>query len=379
MQNTIENMMKQGFTKKFASYYFDLLNKESLSDLYDKKLLEYSHENGFLAESISVYNLEDNDITDYLSDSDYYKVWPLNDWTRLWINDKLTLKYMLANTQFSDAMPEYYFYSTNDGLRALIDNPDKDQTFKGFCELLKVKKFFACKPCNGTASEGFYKIEFDGSNFRINNVVCAEEELHRFISAHTNYLFTEYLRPEKSMAKINSQIHTLRLVVLNKYGINPAIVGGYLRFGLDGSGAVNYIHTNENGQDSFNLYSDIDVVNGTFGNTLAVYSNHIEKIDLHPDSKEKLSGSIPYWNEVVDTVMSICKRFFGIEWMGFDIGITDKGMKIMEINSHPGIKYMQIFSPMLKDKLLKDYFEEKLRIIDELDDRNRKIRNNIPR
>ena len=88
MDKMLQKMLNDGFTKKFASYYVDLLNKECSSDLYGKNLIEYSHKNGFLAESIYVYNLEDYDITDYLSDSDYYKVWPLNGWTRLWINDK---------------------------------------------------------------------------------------------------------------------------------------------------------------------------------------------------------------------------------------------------------------------------------------------------
>lgn len=379
MDNRLENMLRDGFTKKFASYYLDLLDKENSSDLYSKNLVEDSHSKGFLAECMSVYNFKDNDITDYLSDSDYYKVWSLNGWTRVWINDKLTLKYMLANSEFSNVMPEYYYYSTNEGLRALIDNPNKDQTFEGFCELLKIKKVFACKPCNGTASEGFYKIEFDGENYLINNSVCSKEELNHFILTHPNYVFTEYLCPEKSMAKINSQIHTLRLVTLNKDGVNPIIAGGYLRFGLDGSGAVNYIHTDDNGKDSFNLFSEVDISVGTFGNTLAVYSDHIEKIDFHPDSKEKLMGNIPFWSEITNTVISICKRFFGVEWMGFDIGITDDGIKIMEINSHPGIKYMQIFKPMLKDPILKDYFEEKLKKIDEIDENSKRIRNNILR
>ncbi len=379
MDKMLQKMLNDGFTKKFASYYVDLLNKECSSDLYGKNLIEYSHKNGFLAESIYVYNLEDYDITDYLSDSDYYKVWPLNGWTRLWINDKLTLKYMLANTEFANVMPEYYYYSTNEGLRALIDNPEKNNTFEGFCELLKAKKAFASKPCNGTGAEGFYKLECDGDNYLINNRICTKEKLYHFILTHPNYVFTEYIYPEKSMAEINSQIHTLRLVTLNKDGVNPKIIGGYLRFGMDDTGSVNYIHVNDEGENSFNIFTEINVDTGKFGNALAIYSNRCESIDFHPNSNKALKGIIPCWNEVVEKVNSICKRFFGIEWMGFDIGITDKGIKIMEINSHPGIKYMQVFKPMLLDDFVRDYFEEKLRKIEKLDDNSVKIRNNIPR
>lgn len=33
--------------------------------------------------------------------------------------------------------------------------------------------------------------------------------------------------------------------------------------------------------------------------------------------------------------------------MGFDIGVTDKGFKYMEINSHPEIDYLQMYRPFL--------------------------------
>lgn len=34
---------------------------------------------------------------------------------------------MLAGTEYDALMPEYYFYSSSDGLRSLLDNPFKDE------------------------------------------------------------------------------------------------------------------------------------------------------------------------------------------------------------------------------------------------------------
>ena len=58
---------------------------------------------------------------------------------------------------------------------------------------------------------------------------------------------------------------------------------------------------------------------------------------------------------------SISKRFFNVELMGFDIGITQNGIKIMEINTHPGIKYMQVYEPLLENEINKMYFETKIK------------------
>ena len=76
-----------------------------------------------MAESVAAYGLRENKIADYLSDYDYYRIWPLNSWNRIWINDKLTLKYMLADTEYSDFMPKYYYYMTPKGLKKLLDAP----------------------------------------------------------------------------------------------------------------------------------------------------------------------------------------------------------------------------------------------------------------
>lgn len=74
-----------------------------------------------------MYGLTEENFTEYLSDYDYYRIWPLNSWTRIWVNDKMTLKYMLANTDLGDVMPKYYYYMSQDGLRALVDNPYREE------------------------------------------------------------------------------------------------------------------------------------------------------------------------------------------------------------------------------------------------------------
>ena len=51
----------------------------------------------------------------------------------------------------------------------------------------------------------------------------------------------------------------------------------------------------------------------------------------------------------------------------------------MEINSHSGIKYLQLFHPIWKDETLAPYYREKLAAIDALDEAGRARRNAIVR
>ena len=101
---------------------------------------------------------------------------------------------------------------------------------------------------------------------------------------------------------------------------------------------------------------------------------------FHPDTGRKIEGKIPGWESVRKTVYAISKKFFGVEWMGFDVCIDSHGkMRIMEINSHPGIKYMQVFSPFMKSEKLRQYFEKKKEWIQQMSETDRLARAKIQR
>ena len=93
----------------------------------------------------------------------------------------------------------------------------------------------------------------------------------------------------------------------------------------------------------------------------SVYWDHVEKTPYHPDSNVLIDYKMPNWDSIKNNILGISKRFFNIELMGFDVGITSKGIKIMEINTHPGIKYMQVFESLLGNDLNKKYFETKIK------------------
>ena len=128
----MESMLKDGYTRKMATSILNSFERENKNNIYDEKYRAWAHEHGFLAESACLFGLNEENIGQYMSDYDYWKVWPLNNWTRIWINDKLTLKYVLSNNELKTVMPDYYYYSTTTGLRYLPDNELKDNSVDSF-------------------------------------------------------------------------------------------------------------------------------------------------------------------------------------------------------------------------------------------------------
>lgn len=372
-------LLNDGFAEKIAKDYLNIREYELNNSIFSKEFVDWAYSNGFSAEGASVLGINENNKNNYLSSYDYCKVWPLNNWTRIWINDKLTLKYTLSNSALDIYMPKYYYYTAPNGLRALMDNDNKDNTTDGFIKTLKTVGTFAGKICNGAASAGFFVLKFKNDSFFINDALVSAKEMEGFIDTHPNYVFTEYLQPCDELKKFGDLIHTIRIIVLNEKGNNPRIIAGYIRFPNDESGVANYIAHDGTNNEKFNIYTSYDAETGEYNQAVAAYPNRIEPLITHPDTGAVLQGILPQHEELLQAAMDISKWFNTIEFMGFDFCISQTGIKLMEINTHPGSYTPQIFSPFFKQEQVKAYFEKKIKIIDNYNDDAKKSRNNIMR
>ena len=139
----------------------------------------------------------------------------------------------------------------------------------------------------------------------------------------------------------------------------PKILGGYLRFSNHSAGVANYVIFDKYNSESLNVCVNIDFDNGTYGPGKLIYINRTEISYQHPDTKKSLSGILPEFDQLLDLIQRVCRKFSTVEYMGFDIGHTENGYKIMEINTHPGIKYMQIFNPLLENEKTKSFYMDK--------------------
>lgn len=187
-----------------------------------------------------------------------------------------------------------------------------------------------------------------------------EKGVERFAHEHPNYVFTEFIVPEASLAEVWPLIHTLRVLVARPKGSDPEIVGTYLRFGNkrsdDGSGKNYVVYTTT---DIPNFMCFVDFETGEYGDGRLVYADRIERCAAHPDSNDVAEGRIACWDEIVNIVLGVTERLAPLGYLGFDIGITPDGPKVMEINSHSGIHNLQVFRPLMEEPAFKALYEQK--------------------
>ena len=81
----------------------------------------------------------------------------------------------------------------------------------------------------------------------------------------------------------------------------------------------------------------------------------------HPDTGIVWKDNgLPNWAFVRDKIDQLCQHISSLDYLGLDIIITEDGMKLCEINSHPAIDYEQIMcGPVLRNDKVRDFFEFK--------------------
>lgn len=373
-----EALCHDGCTARMARTYLDALEDEDRSDLYDPEYRAWAHGHGFLAESAYAYRLNEQNVDEYLSDYEFYKLWPLNGWQRVWINDKLTLHALVQDSPLAQFVPDYYYYSETDRLLPLSDSGYANG-IEGFLATLKKQGEFACKPCNGARAKGFFRLAYEQGTYTINGSPASSDDIEQFVASHPNYVFTEYLHPSRHFAAIDPLIHTLRVLVINPTGTDPLPVASYLRFGIHHEGDTLFANYEPPSADvcSFNVH--VDLATGAYGEGKLAYANRVVESPTHPLSNIEVTGTIDDWPCVLDMMREFSLKVGACEYLGFDIGITEDGPKVMEINSHTGIKYLQLFRPALAEGPLGDYYREKLNRIDALDDAAKAARSRIAR
>lgn len=312
------------------------------------------HKRGFSVTDWCFFGLDNSNYKDYLSSVKYIKMHPINGEYTKWIDDKLTLKYILSKTELDKCMPEYYFQIDAKGnLLKLMDlEQDNTSARDALNVLLKQRKELAIKRISGSVGEGFYKAEYTEGFFYMNGKKLNEEEFNQLIASLKNYLIIEYLKPHKELAKFCPNTANSIRYLAGRIDGKMEMIKSFIRFGTKDSGFVeNYnaggvlCYINKNGEF-------------TYGNIINREKVSNEIICEHPDSNEALNSNIPLWNEIETIIDLLDKLFPQMKYLGVDFVVTSENeVKMLEINSLTSLDTIQLDCSILKTEAGKLFFD----------------------
>lgn len=334
----------------FLSVKDDLLHTKG-ANLF-QKLWCWRH--GFLSYRLWQYGINRKNYKDFLSDYQYHWLNRINNQYQVWLNDKTTTRYVLD--PFKQYLSKYYYCITRQdgqtGIKALQDLPDGfTADFDGIFRLLRQEKYLALKPSAGTHGDGFYRLECtEDGKLLVNGEEKTETELEELIrSFKSYYLITEYLFMHDELRKIYpNSVNTVRMAVINQSAREPQLVQAYMRIGSSRTGFTDNVGYG-------GICTKIDLEDGRYYCGEQITAHHFTPCPVHPDTGVTIEGYIPNWDAVCNGVLDVCRFMPELEYLGFDIAVTNDGFRIIEINIHQDLhkvaEHSDVFKQFYRDKL----------------------------
>ena len=310
---------------------------------------------GFQSFRIQQYGLTKENYKDFLSDYQYHWLNRINNGYQIWINDKTTTRYVME--PYKQYLAKYYYdiikMSGETCIKALQDIPEGfEPSFDGIFKLLRQEKLLALKPSSGTHGDGFYRMEYADGKYLINGKEMTEDEIVDMISGFKSvYVITEYLFMHRELKKIYpNAVNTIRVAVVNQTAYAPKIMQAYMRIGSSKSG-----YTDNVGYGG--ICAKIDIGTGRYYCPEQLRNHKFTPCPVHPDTGVKIEGVVPNWDYMCNGVLNICKFMPELEYLGFDIAITDDGFKIIEINIHQDLHKVAEHTPEFKQ-----FYQDKMKL-----------------
>lgn len=370
-ESLLEKVRNLGMDYRWAGMFVKKLRDDEVAfPVSDDDKKHWALERGFYPGRIELYGLTEDNYKNYVPDFQYFMLHPMNNHFLKWL-DKTTLKYVLNQNGCEDTMPEYYVYVENDlcGGRYtyLMDCPSDIPKNKDFLwHLLQKKRILAMKPNSGSSGGlGFIKLELrDGGLYENNKPI----DMHRFEEIRDtmrNYIITEYCHQHHELAAVwpDSEC-TLRVIMCknpeeDKYAPTTwSCAVSYARFGTSVNGGASNL-------SSGGVGVGFDFQTGGYKDFCIRYKRFTPDgkwmLDRHPDTGIVWKDhGLPNWPIVRKKIDAICQHISSLDYLGLDIIITEEGMKLCEINSHPAIDYEQIMcGPVLANEKVRRFFDYK--------------------
>lgn len=196
-------------------------------------------------------------------------------------------------------------------------------------------KKFCTKKLEGWGGKGFQAFEvIENSETMLRSmqdgqVLSVNDHFNKIRTPQEGLMIEAYIDQHNVMCALNSSsLNTLRVIVIWPYNEEqPKIVGAFVRIGRKGSLVDN--------TTSGGLAAPIEVGTGRCGRA-HFKPPHPDNFSQHPDHGAQIEGVIiPYWNNLKTLLMQAMPIFPYIRFCGFDVGISNDGPIIIELNVEP--------------------------------------------
>lgn len=237
------------------------------------------------------------------------------------------------------AVPELYalYFKTTPGYCSVgVDLHDQQQWIEYVSTVLPHE--FIVKPCvsyGGSGVVGFTRTSPGVFSSSLGRDMTARQivEFMRDYRDADSFVLQERLRSHSSLAALtnNSNLQTVRITTYMDRGMNCRLLFSFMKLMTQETTIIDNIGTGRNG----NLLNKVCTETGRIVESYVKTRNGTgnQPISHHPVTERPLTGfQIPHWDEARDLVHRAARLFLPVRSVGWDVAITDDGVKLLEGN-----------------------------------------------
>ncbi len=299
---------------------------------------------GFSVNEYYWYNLAKNDFKEYISEFERLRSRDINGQYKFVLDDKIVFEEIVG--QYA-RVPKNYAYINNGVVSGLHGNQVNNDNIVDF--LFEAKKT-VMKWIDRGGGAGTYVIICENDQIYVNNSLKDRDYVQKLFERKGTAILCEYITQSSFAASLYpNTTNTLRIVCAKKRGEAKAeFITAVQRVGCEDSIPVDNL-------SSGGIVISIDSDTGELGTGYATHGRK-ERImvpfDSHPDTGEPFVGKrIPRWESIVEEMVNLTNKLPYLNFIAWDILLTDEGYAIIEGNASSGCGLFQVEHGVRNTKL----------------------------
>lgn len=299
---------------------------------------------GFTPDLFLLYGLDrGGNPADYLNEVSRVTSRLINDQPEYLDNKKLFYEY-LSEIGMSRYLPDLYV--------ELSGLPQKECHQKIHSTLM-LRGRAVLKKSTGGGGEDVYICSLRNGVIECQGGFGDKKSLDEIMQSESHYLVTEYCNQGSYISDVYSEsANTIRLITLRISESEVIVPAAVHRIGSKKTGML----------DSFSqggMSALIDLGTGELSAAAERYEDQVPMWrDVHPDTGARIKGvGIPGWCKILDDLKAIAIQASRFRYVGWDIIVTAPGeFKIIEGNSYPNPRVIQVHQPLLEDVAVRTFY-----------------------
>lgn len=311
---------------------------------------------GFLSRSVTLYQLPDNDPSLYINDVQrYFRTKNMvSPHLQEVLNNKFSFFLLVRNLGLDSDVVDLLGLHTR-GYVHPFPRSGRIELETFLEQTLQERGHIFVKPLHGAEANGVRSLKFAENGYRMDGRDVELAEIAEWVRSFPRpLLFEAALVQHGEQAALNPHsTNTIRLLTMPDVtaDFSPFIARASQRIGSLRSGHID--NWTKGG-----LSANVDLDTGTLSAGAQLpEGNELQWFSEHPDSGARIQGhQVPFWEETKRLVLEAADRLAFMEYVGWDIVITETGPVILEANINSGMNVLQVHGPLLADRRAAAYY-----------------------